>query len=101
MFWERPFEGGLARWGTALYDRIMLRHFTSRDFSKVPGRWRGPGYNFEENWFASHLEFRFPKIGLIAMEGIALELRQALEPWNHLPEETASGRTFRGVGLVP
>ena len=55
------------------------------------------GYNFEDEWFASHLEFRFPKIGSINADGIELELRQALEPWNVLAEETTSGRTVRSV----
>jgi len=54
-------------------------------------------YNFEEKWFASHVEFRFPKIGSIAVEGIVLELRRALEPWNVLAEESTSGGTVRNV----
>jgi len=58
---------------------------------------RRSGYDFEEKWFASHFEFRFPKIGSIAAEGVELELRQALEPWNVLAEETTSGRTVRSV----
>ncbi len=97
MFWKRPFEGALVRWGTALHDRFMLPHFVRRDFFDVLSYLRGYVYNFEEKWFASHLEFRFPKIGSIAAEGIELELRQALEPWNVLAEETTSGRTTRAV----
>ena len=75
----------------------MLPHFVRRDFSDVLDQLRRSGYKFEEKWFASHLEFRFPKIGSIAAEGVELELRQALEPWNVLAEETTSGRTVRSV----
>jgi uncharacterized protein (DUF2126 family) len=96
-FWKRPFEGNLVRWGTALHDRFMLPHFVRHDFSDVLTELRQSGYNLEEKWFASHLEFRFPKIGSIASEGVELELRQALEPWNVLAEETTSGGTVRSV----
>jgi uncharacterized protein (DUF2126 family) len=96
-FWKRPFEGSLVRWGTTLHDRFMLPHFVRRDFSDVLTELRQSGYDFEEKWFASHLEFRFPKIGSIAAEGVELELRQALEPWNVLAEETTSGGTVRSV----
>jgi uncharacterized protein (DUF2126 family) len=96
-FWKRPFEGSLVRWGTVLHDRFMLPHFVKRDFFDVLTELRQSGYNFYERWFASHLEFRFPKIGSIAAEGVELELRQALEPWNVLAEETTSGGMVRSV----
>src|ERR1700691_3825502 len=97
MFWKRPFEGGLIRWGTALHDRFMLPHFVRRDFFDVLTCLRVSGYEFEEKWFAAHFDFRFPKIGSIAADGVELELRDALEPWNVLAEETTSGRTARTV----
>ena len=96
-FWKRPFENGLIRWGTALHDRFMLPHFVRRDFSDVLSYLRESDYNFEDTWFAAQLEFRFPKIGSIAADGVELELREALEPWNVLAEETASGQTTRTV----
>ncbi|MGA2730765.1 MAG: transglutaminase family protein, partial [Terracidiphilus sp.] len=97
MFWKAPFDGSLIRWGTALQDRFMLPGFVSRDLREVLALLRLSGYNFENEWFDSHLEFRFPKIGSIAADGVELELRQALEPWNVLAEETYSGRTVRTV----
>ena len=96
-FWKRPFEGSLVRWGTTLHDRFMLPHFVKRDFADVLAQLRRSGYYFEDKWFESHLEFRFPRIGSIMAEGVELELRPALETWNVLAEETNSGRTVRSV----
>jgi uncharacterized protein (DUF2126 family) len=97
MFWKTPFDGSLIRWGTALHDRFMLPEFIRRDLREVLAWLRLSGYNFEDEWFDAHLEFRFPKIGSIAGDGVELELRQAIEPWNVLAEETYSGRTVRTV----
>ncbi len=97
MFWKTPFNGRLVRWGAALHDRFMLPYFVRRDLAEVLAQLRRSGFNFEDEWFASHLEFRFPKIGSITADGIELELRRALEPWNVLAEETVSGRTVRSV----
>jgi len=97
MFWKTSFEGGLIRWGTTLHDRFMLPEFIRADLFDVLASLRRSGFEFEEDWFASHFEFRFPKIGSIAADGVELELRQALEPWNVLAEESVSGSTVRSV----
>jgi uncharacterized protein (DUF2126 family) len=96
-FWKHPYVGGLVRWRAALRDRFLLPHFVRRDFADVLSLLRQSGYDFEEKWFASHFEFRFPKIGSIVADGVELELRQALEPWNVLAEDSTSGRTVRVV----
>ena len=97
LFWKEPFHGGLLRWGTSLHDRFMLPHFVQQDFAEVLNHLRRAGYPLEDKWFAPHHEFRFPKIGSFSVDGVELELRQALEPWNVLAEETSSGRTGRSV----
>ena len=96
-FWRQAFTGSLLPWGTALHDRFMLPHFVWRDFTEVLSTLRSSGYAFQEAWFRPHFEFRFPHIGRLTAEGITMELRQALEPWNVLAEETNSGGTGRSV----
>lgn len=91
-FWRAPYAPAkLARWGTQLHDRFMLPHFIEQDFADVIEELNSAGYPLRPEWFAAHLEFRFPKVGDYAVSGIELELRQALEPWHVLGEEGAAG----------
>ena len=55
------------------------------------------GYPLKTEWFAPHMEFRFPHYGTIEHRGVVLELRQAIEPWHVLGEEPAGGGTVRYV----
>ncbi|UVL62171.1 transglutaminase family protein [Pseudomonas sp. B21-032] len=97
-FWREPYAPKrLARWGTELHDRFMLGHFIEQDFADVLVELNAAGYPLRAEWFAAHLEFRFPKVGDYAVNGIELELRQALEPWHVLGEEGAGGATVRYV----
>ncbi len=96
-FWKAPCTEPLLRWEATLHDRFMLPHFVSDDFNKVLDFLRGAGFPFEDSWFRAQLDFRFPKIGSMAATGIEVELRQALEPWNVLAEETHAGGTGRSV----
>jgi uncharacterized protein (DUF2126 family) len=87
----------LVRWGTELHDRFLLPHFVQQDFNDVMEDMQAHGLPFKSEWFAPHMEFRFPKIGEFAVRGIEVELRSALEPWHVMGEEGAIGGTVRFV----
>jgi uncharacterized protein (DUF2126 family) len=63
----------------------------------VTAEMQSEGYALQAEWFAPHVEFRFPKYGDFAVRGMQLELRQALEPWHVMGEEAAAGGTVRYV----
>src|SRR5271166_2672741 len=96
-FWENPVCDSLIPWGTDLHDRFLLPHFVDLDFQDVIHDMRRAGYAFQNDWFAPHFEFRFPGIGSIQVAGVELELRQAIEPWHVLGEESTSSGTARYV----
>jgi len=96
-FWRQPFEEKLVRWGTRLHDLFLLPYYVERDFSQVIDELRRAGYPLEVEWFAPHVEFRFPVYGRVCYEGVQVELRQAIEPWYVLGEEPGGGGTARYV----
>ncbi|WP_316858304.1 transglutaminase family protein [uncultured Cohaesibacter sp.] len=95
--WENPYRNKLIRWGTQLHDKFMLPHYVREDFRDILLDLELHGLKLDEGWFAPHFEFRFPRYGAVNYEGVEIELRQALEPWNVLGEEGAIGGTARYV----
>jgi uncharacterized protein (DUF2126 family)/transglutaminase-like putative cysteine protease len=96
-FWDRPYQTRLARWGTELHDRFLLPHFVAQDFRDVLEELRHEGFDFQDEWFSPHFEFRFPRVGSLSRAGLHLELRQAIEPWHVLGEQPGGGGTARYV----
>mgnify|MGYP006266015525 CR=1 FL=1 len=96
-FWKTPHQGKLIYWNTALHDRFMLPHFIEQDIHDICADLRRAGYEFENEWFAAFLEFRFPRYGKVIYDGVQIELRQAIEPWHVLGEEISGAGTSRYV----
>ncbi len=96
-FWKFPATQRPVRWGTELHDRFMLPYFIEQDFEDLIDELRQSGFPLKTEWFAPHQEFRFPMLGSVTYRGVSLELRQAIEPWHVLGEETTGGGTARYV----
>ena len=92
-FWKKPYTKRLVRWRTEIHDRFLLPHFVKQDLADVIEDINESGYPFKAEWFAPHLEFRYPLYGQIEQQGVVLELRQAIEPWHVLGEEAGGGGT--------
>ncbi|MCW3474259.1 transglutaminase family protein [Limobrevibacterium gyesilva] len=96
-FWQHPYERRMVRWGTRLHDAYMLPHYCEQDFRDVLEELAGWGFRLDPDWFAPHLEFRFPKMGESAVRGMELEIRHALEPWHVLGEDASPSGMVRYV----
>ncbi|THT96191.1 transglutaminase family protein [Lampropedia puyangensis] len=99
-FWKQAYRAPLQRWDTALHDRFMLPTFIKMDFDDVLAELALPengGYGFDPQWFAPHFEFRFPQFGELAVAGMHMTIRGALEPWHVMGEDGAIGGTVRYV----
>ena len=63
-FWKEPYRPArLKRWSTELHDRFMLPHFIWQDLCDVVEELNAFGYALKADWFAPHLNFRFPRLG--------------------------------------
>jgi len=96
-FWKEPYRQNLVRWGTRLNDQFMLPHFIEMDFKDVLNDLNKNGYALKMQHFHPHFEFRFPEFGTVVYQNIAVELRQAIEPWHVLGEEVTGTGTARYV----
>jgi uncharacterized protein (DUF2126 family) len=67
------------------------------DIAAVAADLRDAGLEFDTAWLDPFTEFRFPRLGTVAIRGHEIELRGAIEPWNTLGEESTGTGTARYV----
>ncbi len=96
-FWDEPLRAPLIRHGANLHGRYLLPHFLIHDIAVVAADLRAHGIAFETSWLDPFTEFRFPRIGTAVFDGVEIELRGAIEPWNTLGEEATATGTARYV----
>ena len=96
-FWDQPLRAPLIRHGANLHGRYLLPHFIIQDISEVAADLRAHGIAFDTSWLDPFTEFRFPRVGTAVFDGVEIELRGAIEPWNVLGEESTAGGTARYV----
>jgi uncharacterized protein (DUF2126 family)/transglutaminase-like putative cysteine protease len=96
-FWDEPLRAPLIRHGDNLHGRYLLPHFLIHDIADVAADLRAHGVDFDTSWLDPFTEFRFPRIGTAVFDGVEIELRGAIEPWNTLGEEATAGGTARYV----
>ena len=96
-FWKRPYKHNLIRWGTRLHDKFLLEHYVKEDLKSVVEYLNDEGYEFKLEWVDPFFEFRFPLYGMTMINGMHVEIRAAIEPWNVLGEESGSQGTSRYV----
>ncbi|MCG8600168.1 MAG: transglutaminase family protein [Verrucomicrobiales bacterium] len=96
-FWEKPYRNRPIRWGSTLHDKFLLPHFVWEDMAEVCETLQTGEIPFQLEWLRPFWDFRFPKYGEVAKNGVKIELRGALEPWHVLGEEAGSHGTARFV----
>jgi uncharacterized protein (DUF2126 family) len=96
-FAREPYRHRLVRWGTELHDRFLLPHWLWRDMEEVLEFLEVRGVALPAEAYRPFVEFRCPVVGRVEAGGVALEVRNALEPWPVLGEEPGLGGTARCV----
>ncbi len=95
--WREPYRAPLVRWGTELHDRFLLPWWAQTDLYDVVDDLVDHGFAVERSWFAPFLEFRYPRLGSVHLDGVTIEVRAAIEPWLVLGEEVSATGTARYV----
>ena len=96
-FTRAPYDRPLARHGQLLHDRYLLPFWMWRDFEDVLAYLAAHGQPLPPEGYRPFIELRCPVVGHLLAGEVRLEVRNALEPWHVLGEETTTTGTSRFV----
>ena len=92
-----PYQHALVRWGAALHDRFLLPYWMWRDFEDVLAQLAARGHALPSDAFRPFVELRCPLVGTLEADSGSVEVRNAIEPWHVLGEESTQAGTARYV----
>ncbi|HTB80476.1 MAG TPA: transglutaminase family protein [Opitutaceae bacterium] len=101
-----PFREPFVRWGGELHDKFFLPAFLWQDLENICADLAAHGLPFAAAWLRPLWEWRFPKLGRLALETrpaqgsgkkFTMTFRQALEAWPLLGESPNAGTVSRSV----
>jgi len=95
-FAKEPYAHGLVRWGTELHDRFLLPSGSGATWRTSSPSWTGGASGCRATPTAPSSS-SVPVVGRLQVGGVAVEVRNALEPWPVLGEEPGAGGTSRFV----
>ena len=96
-FWEEPLRAPLIRHGANCMADICCRTFLIHDIADVRGRPACARRRLRDQLAGPVHRVPVPRIGTAVFDGVELELRGAIEPWNVLGEEVDGRRHRRYV----
>jgi uncharacterized protein (DUF2126 family)/transglutaminase-like putative cysteine protease len=96
-FAAEPYQAPLVRWGTELHDRFLLPAWLWRDLEDVLAFLAARGVPLPAEAYRAFVDLRCPRVGTAQAGDVRVELRNAIEPWHVLGEETTASGTSRYV----
>jgi uncharacterized protein (DUF2126 family) len=96
-FARTPYRAPLVRWGQALHDRFLLPYYLWRDFEDVLAWLAAQGTPLPAAAYEPFVDLRCPLVGRLHAGDVTVEVRNALEPWPVLGEQTSVAGTSRYV----
>jgi uncharacterized protein (DUF2126 family) len=96
-FCAAPYDHALVNFAARLHDEFLLPYYLEQDLLTVLDHLRRAGFELPVDAFMPFVALRCPLAGTLRAGPVALQVRNALEPWHVLGEELTQSSTARYV----